>query len=399
VSEVSPEDPGFARGDGPLSCQREAFSIPDGLHYLNCAYMGPLPKAAEVAGIEGLRSKSHPWKMTVEDFFDPSDQVRALFGGLVGGEPEDVAIHPSVSYAVATAAKNLEVPAGSRIVLLGEQFPGNVYSWTRRAREADAAVHTVARPSSATPGADWNAELLAAITPETSVVTVPIVHWTDGTRFDLASVSRRVREVGAALVVDGTQSIGAVPFSVKEIQPDLLVSAGYKWLLGPYGLALTWLGPRFADGVPLEEGWIARKGSEDFQGLIDYTEEYGPGRVRYDVGERSNFALMPALRASLAGVAGWGPDRISSYIADLTGPLLAEARALGFLVEEDRWRSPHLFGLRMPPGLELGELRDALGQANVHVSLRGTALRVSPNVYNDARDVDALVAVLRAAVS
>jgi len=52
----------------------------------------------------------------------------------------------------------------------------------------------------------------------------------------------------------------------------------------------------------------------------------------------------------------------------------------------------------MPPGLDLKSLRDTLIARRIHVSLRGSALRVSPNVYNDAGDVAALVTALEEAV-
>ncbi|NNF39590.1 MAG: aminotransferase class V-fold PLP-dependent enzyme, partial [Gemmatimonadetes bacterium] len=202
------------------------------------------------------------------------------------------------------------------------------------------------------------------------------------------------REVGAALVVDATQSLGAVPFDVSAVRPDLLVSAAYKWLMGPYSVAFGWFGPRFDDGVPLEETWIARAGSEDFGGLVDYQDRYQPGAVRYDVGERSNFALLPGAVAALDLVLDWTPTAISGYIARLSGPLLSEARRVGFRVEDDTWRSPHLFGLRMPAGVDLVGLKSRLDTAQISVSIRGTSLRVSPNVYNDKGDVSALAGVL-----
>ncbi len=384
---------------GPRECRRDDFSIPPDIHYLNCAYMGPLPRTAERAGAEAIREKSTPWTVGPDDFFETSDRVRGHFAGLIGGRPEDVALHPSVSYAVATAARNLPAPSGSAIVLLGEQFPGNVYSWHRLARENDARVVTVARPDSVTAGAAWNERVLAAIDSDTSIVALPQIHWTDGTIFDLVAIGARARALGAALVVDGTQSIGAMPFSIEEVRPDLVVAAGYKWLLGPYSTALTWMGERFSDGVPLEEGWIAREGSHDFQGLVDYTDAYGPGRVRYDVGERSNFALLPVLEASLAYVAGLGPASIRNWCDRITQPLLARARSLGFGVEADAWRARHLFGLRMPEGVDLGRLRELLTARRIHVSLRGTALRVSPNVYNDEGDVAALAEALADSVA
>jgi len=124
------------------------------------------------------------------------------------------------------------------------------------------------------------------------------VHWTDGTRFDLVAIGRAARRVGAAFVVDGTQSVGALPFDVREIQPDALVCAGYKWLLGPYAMGAAYFGPRYDAGDPIEENWITRRGSDDFQRLVAYQDEYAPGAIRYDVGERSNFILLPMFIAA-----------------------------------------------------------------------------------------------------
>ncbi|MDT8340784.1 MAG: aminotransferase class V-fold PLP-dependent enzyme [Longimicrobiales bacterium] len=386
-----------------LPCQKDHFSLPEDLHYLNCAYMGPLPRAAEEAGVRALRMKRDPTSIEPRHFFEESDRLRRGFAHLVGSdEARRVAIHPAVSYAVATAARNLPLSRGAGIVLAEAQFPANVYAWRRMAQEAGGAVHTVPRPepdATGSVGAEWNERLLEAITPATEVVALPTVHWTDGTRFDLEAIGARAREVGAALVVDASQSLGAMPFRVGAVRPDLVVAAAYKWLLGPYSLALTWMGERFDHGVPLEETWIGRGGSEDFQGLVQYTDEYQPGALRYDVGERSNFALLPVARAALDLVLEWTPEAVSAYVAALSAPLLEEASALGFGVESPAWRSPHLFGLRMPDGVSLKAVREALARRRVAVSLRGDALRVSPQVYNEPRDVDALLRALREAVA
>lgn len=379
-----------------LNCQKARFSLPTDVHYLNCAYMGPLPDSAHQAGVRALGNKADPTGMQPSDFFAESDRVRDRFAGLVGApDPTRVAIHPAVSYAMATAAKNLSLSSGARILVVEEQFPGNVYAWRRRAAEAGASIHTVARPQGTRVGREWNERILGAITSETEIVALPTVHWTDGTRFDLEAIGARAREVGAALVVDATQSAGAVPFDVGVVRPDLVVAAAYKWLLGPYSLALTWLGQRFDDGVPLEETWIGRAGSQDFKGLVQYTDEYQPGAIRYDMGERSNFTLLPIASASLDLILEWTPEGISEYVRELSAPLLDAAEALGFGVEEAGFRSPHLFGLRTPAGLELEAVRARLEERRIQASLRGSSLRISPNVYNDAGDIQALVGALR----
>ncbi len=382
-----------------LGCQRDQFNLPDGLHYLNCAFMAPLPRAAEEAGVAALRRKRDPTTIGAPDaFFTESDELRGLFARLVGiQDPSRVAIQPGVSYGVATAAKNLPLSSGQNIVITHEQFPSNVYSWMRMASESGAELRQVRPPEGPGRGRAWHERILEATDPQTAIVSLPTVHWTDGTRFDLEEIGRRCREVGAALVVDGTQSVGALPFDVATVQPDALVCATYKWLLGPYSLALSYYGPRFDAGAPLEETWPARVGSEDFQRLVDYQDEYQAGALRYDVSERSNFLLLPIAVASLGLLLEWKPARIQDYCRELTRELLAETRELGFSVEEEEWRGSHLFGLRMPDGVDLGALRDALARRNVSASLRGTALRLSPNVYNDEADVGALLEVLREA--
>lgn len=383
-----------------LECQREKFSLPPDLHYLNCAYVSPLPRVTEEAIVAGLRKKRVPTQISRDDFFRDSDRIRQLFARLVNvADPSRVALLPAASYGVAAAARNLPVESGQNLVLTHEQFPGNVYAWRRLGSESGAELRTVGPPDGPGRASGWNERLLNAIDRDTAVVTLAHVHWTDGTRFDLVEVGRRCREVGAGLVVDGTQSVGALPFDVKEIQPDALIVAGYKWLLGPYSVGYGWLGPRFDDGIPLEETWIGREKSEDFQNLVNYRDAYQPGALRYDVAERSNFALLPVAVASMEMVSRWRPERIQRYCRDLTADMLSEAAELGFSVEEEPWRAGHLFGVRMPAGLDLTGLRDALEKRNVVASLRGTALRLSPNVYNDSADITALLEGLREAVA
>ena len=383
-----------------LTCQRGQFNIPAGLHYLNCAYMGPLPRVAEEAGVLGLRMKRDPSAILPHHFFDTSLELRRLFSRLIGNaDPTRISIGPGVSYSVAIAAKNLPLSSDQNIVLTYEQFPSNMHAWARKAQDVNADLRVIGPPDTIHRGANWNAEILTAIDSATAVVSLPTVHWTDGTIFDLVEIGRRCREVGAALVVDGTQSVGALPFDVNVVRPDVLMCSGYKWLLGPYSVGLTYFGPRFDDGEPLEETWIGREGSEDFEHLVDYRAGYQPGAIRYDVAQRSNFALLPVAVASLRLIIEWQPARIQAYCKDLTDNFFEEVEELGFTVEDAHWRSAHLFGLRMPKGLELVELQQALKARGVSASLRGSALRVSPNVYNDAEDVSALLEGLRQAVA
>lgn len=375
-----------------LSSQRHLYDLPPDVHYLNCAYMSPLTKRVQQAGIDGIRRKAYPAGIHASDFFSGPDALRAAFAALVHAEDVSrIAIVPAVSYGIDTVVRNTALDASQNIVVLGRQFPSNVYPWRQACAESGAALRTVEAPDTAVGRAGgWNERLLAAIDSATAVVSIAPLHWTDGTRFDLEAVGARAREVGAAFVLDATQSLGAVPLDVRRIQPDALVCSAYKWLGGPYSIGAAYYGPRYDNGQPLEHSWHPRMGSEDFNRLVDYRDEMRAGAVRYNVGGVANFILVPMLTAALQQLLEWGVDNIVPYCRRIRGDFLDACVDAGFRVTEPEWRSDHLFGLWVPDGYDMAALQARLDARNISVALRGGAVRISPYVYNDEGDFAAL---------
>lgn len=371
------------------SPQKRLFDIPDGVAYLNCAYMSPQLREVRAAGERGLALKSHPWEITPRDFFEESEAARELFARICGGDPDGVAIVPSVSYALAVAANNLPVRESQNVLVLEEQFPSNVYPWRELARKRGAGLVTVPRP----PDNDWTAAVLDPIDEDTAVVAVPNCHWTDGSLVDLVRVGARAREAGAALVVDATQSLGAHPLDVAEVRPDFLVSAAYKWLLGPYSLGFMYVGEEHREGAPIEHNWIVREHSEDFARLVDYRDGFQPGARRYDVGERSNFVLMPMATAAMRRILDWGVGNVSETIGLLTDAIEEAAAEFGIGAVPAHRRARHMIGLHLGPDAP-PDLAARLAAGNVFVSVRGESLRVSPHLYNTDEDVSALFRAL-----
>ena len=298
--------------------------------------------------------------------------------------------------AFATVARNIPVQEGENIVVVSEQFPSNIYSWKRLAAEKRAQLRVVGAPTvSKRRGVVWNQRILEAIDAQTAVIALPHVHWADGTLFDLQKIGERARDVNAYFVIDGTQSIGAYPFDARLIQPDALICAGYKWLMGPYGIGIAYYGPRFSSGIPIEENWINRKDSEQFGGLVNYKEDYHPGSLRYDVGGRSNFILLPMLEAGLAHLQQWGIDNIQAYCKNLISSFIPELVDAGFWLEDEQNRSSHLFGVRVREDVSMERLIEAITSAKISVSIRGNAVRISPHVYNSLDDMAILVEIFK----
>jgi len=383
-----------------LNCQKEKFTLANDTTYLNCSYMAPLMKSVEEVGILGLQLKRAPHQIGHYEFFDEVEALRVEYAKLIHtNEPQRIVVIPSVSYGMAIVARNLKLEAGNNIVLAGEQFPSNVYPWQRLAKQRHAEIKTVAAPDlEKGRGKSWNAHLLEAIDEHTRLVAIGNVHWSDGTCFDLAAIRQRTREVGALMAIDGTQSVGALPFDVAELQPDALVCAGYKWLMGPYAMTLAYLGPHFDEGEPLEEGWISRYNSDDFTNLVNYQDRYQAGSLRYEMGERSNFVLVPMMLQALKEINKWGVANIQAYCQHLTEPLVNELQVAGYLIEEPTFRGSHMFGIRLPKQVPMATLQHKLQEEKISVSVRGSSVRVSTHLYNEPADIDKLVSCLKSVV-
>ena len=177
---------------------------------------------------------------------------------------------------------------------------------------------------------------------------MPQVHWTDGSLIDLAAISARAQDVGARLVIDGSQSIGAMLLDVPALRPDFVVTVGYKWLLGPFGLGYLYVAEQHRDGEPIEHNWIVRSGSEDFDRLIDYRDTYQPGARRFDVGERTKFELIPMAIAALEQLHAWQIPRVAAELATLTARIAAKAEQLGLDPLSQDHRGPHMLGIQLP---------------------------------------------------
>ena len=338
-----------------------------------------------------MRKKSQPWTIASPDFFKGSEEARSLFSQIIGSSSEDIAIIPAVSYGIATATLNLPIKKNENVVVLKEQFPSNYYGWSENVKRTNGELIVVSRPEKGS----LTSAILSAINEKTAVVALPNCHWTDGAVIDLLEVSTKCRQYGAALVLDLAQSAGAIPFSVKEIDPDFVIAPSYKWLLGPYSLGFLYVAPRWQNCAPLEHNWIDRANSEDFAGLVNYRDEFQPGARKFDVGERSNFALMPMAVAALKQLLEWDVENVSETLAAFTETIALRATELGLNVAPANERASHLMGIHFLDGVPK-ELLGNLAERKVYVSVRGNSVRVSPHLYNTDNDVDRLFDALSA---
>jgi selenocysteine lyase/cysteine desulfurase len=377
----------------PLTDQRAQFEVDDAVAYFNTAAMSPFLRSVVAAGERALALRAHPWRIELRHWFEPVEEVRDCLARLLDTPAANVALVPSTSYGLAAVARNLDAGPGDRVLVLAQEFPSNHYTWERFARSKGADLLVVGREN----GQTWTEAVLAAIDERVAVASIPNVHWTNGSLVDLEKVAPALRQAGSRFVIDASQSLGAMPLDLASLRPDALVAVGYKWLLGPYSLGYLYVDPSLHDGVPLEENWIARAGSDDFSGIADYGDEYRPGAQRFDVGERSNFQLNPMAAAALQQVREWTVERIAATLRTRTDQIAAGAERLGLEVQPAPARGPHMLGLALPRQAAR-RVAAALEESRVVVSVRGSSLRISPHLHNNQADIDRLLDAVASSV-
>lgn len=364
----------------PLSCQRALFEVPREVAYFNNGSYTPLPRSVRAAGEAGVAAKSAPWTMGRDDAV--MDRVRAAAAGFVGAEAADIAVVNAAAYGVATAAANLDVGAGTRILMIAGEFPSLALAWARLAEERGAVLDIVERPE----GGDWTAALQSRIAqpglPPVGVAALTPLVWTDGSVIDLEALVPALKAQGAAIVVDATQGAGVLPLDVARLGADYLVFPTYKWLLGPYSLAFMYVAPHRQADRPIEQhggGYVG--GAAPFGGRLGAMV---PGAARFDMGQRGNPVALPMALAGMELLHGWGRAAMAARMRATTDALAAAAEAAGARVVPRRFRPPHILGVHVPDAAGMAARLEAAG---VHAAERGGVLRLGAHVFNDEADV------------
>ena len=375
-----------------LISERAKFVVDDDVAYFNTAAVSPMLSSVRAAAHAAVDRRATPWTIR-SGWFDDVEDLRSRVARLLGVAANNVALVPATSYGLGSVARNLTAKAGDRVLVLDGEFPSNYYTWQRFARRTGAELVVV----QAEPGQMWAEAIIDAIDERVAVAALPNVHWTNGRLIDLNRVAPVLRAAGSAFIIDASQSFGAMPLDVATLQPDAIVAVGYKWLLGPYSLGYLYLDEHLHDGEPLEENWIVRVGSEDFSSLVDYHDEYRLGAQRFDVGERSNFQLVPMATAAIQQLLEWTVPRIAATLQLRTNAIAEQATALGLSASPPKGRGPHLLGVDLPREAAR-QVAAALDASRVVVSPRGSSLRIAPHLHNSQHDIDRLMSVIASAL-
>jgi selenocysteine lyase/cysteine desulfurase len=376
-----------------LASQRALFDIPRHVCYLNSASYSPLPLRTQEAGRAAVGRKGKPWAVDSAFANRQHERARGAAARLLNADPADIALIPSISYGVATAAKVLSVERGTRVLVLEDDHSSPVLEWQTRAAAQGFVVETIRRPDDG----DWTSAVLAAIersgAAPVSLASISSVHWSDGGLIDIEKVVATLRRQGAAVLIDATQAAGVLTMDVRRLDADFVIFPTYKWLLGPYGRAFLYIAKRHQGGIPLEQTSAGRRDVRAENAVYFGDLGYLPDARRFDMGERDHFISMEMAAIGTEMMADWGAAAIADRLLMLTDRIAEGLRGLVVSVPERHLRAPHILCLSFKDGMP-ADLVKALAGEDIYVAARLGRMRISPHVFNDEADADRLIAAL-----
>ena len=354
--------------------------------YLNCAAVAPGSSLVRAAINTWLDDHVAHGNAASNQWWERVAEARARTAELIGASPDEIAFVKSTSHGLSMVAGGLDWRSGDEVAVASAiEYPSNVFPWKHL---ADLGVRV--REIEAVDGAVTPESVEAAIGPRTRVVAVSSVQFASGHRTDVEAIGRLCRDRGVLFVVDAIQQAGAFPMDVKASGIHAMAACSHKWMLGLLGIGFLFVDRDLLPNLrPTLVGWysvedpFAFDGTRfDLRGDASRLEEAAP-----------TFPMVYGLGAAVELLLGAGVSSIAHHITALVD------RAADALTEIGCEVSPapeHRAGILMiRPHADVDALAEACAERNIAVSVRRGRLRLSPHLYNNADDIDALVDLLR----
>jgi cysteine desulfurase/selenocysteine lyase len=376
--------------------RQEWFEFEDAT-YLNLAGQSPMPKVSLRAIQSAIADKKYPHHRTDSVFYEMPNRIRANIAQLIGAKSDEIALTTGASAGVTAVAYALDWKRGDEVLVAAKEFPLQYTIWKPMEERVGLKVKIVSQRDRFLDADD----LIGALTPKTRLVSVSHVRFDDGSLLDAKRLAAACHAQGALLLLDVSQSCGAVPMNVRELGADFIVCAGYKWLFGPFGTGFFWIKHELLSRVlPAPFYWMAVAGSDNFAKLDFANPQPEDSAKRWDAPEWAsyfNFNLA-GFDASLEFVLLMRPETVERHnreLIELMFARLPKDRCVPASPLDAAKRGPYgCFAARTPE--KTVHLYHKLRAENVIVSLREGNIRVSPHLYNTERDIDRLIAVVTA---
>ena len=352
--------------------------------YLNAANVALMYSGAERIITEWIADVAQNGSNNFDDHAEENvfiDLHRAA-AHLINATTDDIAVGSSATELLCSLAWAVSPEKDQNVVSTEIVFPSTVYPWQRVANSTGCEIRLAKEKNNFMHTDD----IIALIDQKTAVVCISHVEYGNGQTFDLQLLAEAAKDHGALLVVDATQSAGAIPIDVQICPVDALISGAYKWLCGPFGTAFMYLAPQLAE--TLEPGLVGFRSHKNMWELDASRINYPQTAKKFEFSTMA-FGCAVGLTRAIDFLNGVGVENIFQYNRQLADILIAGLRSRDAVIISplnDENRSSIVTAYF--ENIDSKEIITDLKAAQVFVSSRTGAIRFSPHLYNTAEDID-----------
>jgi selenocysteine lyase/cysteine desulfurase len=313
-------------------------------------------------------------------------ELHQVASRLINAGPEDIAVGSSATELLCSLAWAISPSKDQNVVSTEIVFPSTVYPWQRVASSTGCEIR-LAKEKNNFIHID---EIITLIDQDTAVVCISHVEYGNGQTFDLHLLAEAAHEHGALLVVDATQSAGAIPIDVQACPVDALISGAYKWLCGPFGAAFMYLAPHLQ--TKLEPGLVGFRSHKNMWDLDASRIDYPQAAEKFEFSTMA-FGCAVGLTRAINFLNDVGVENIFQHNRQLADRLIEGLQTRGAVITsplEDKSRSSIVRAHF--DNIGSNKIIQSLKRAGVFVSRRGDSIRFSPHLYNSMSDIDKALA-------
>ena len=346
----------------------------------------------------GAEEKIHDWfsdlsrngsnNFTEEVEEDVFKALHRAAAELINAESSEISAGSSATELLNSLAWAISPKKGKNIVSTSSAFPSTVYPWMRVIKSTRAEL----RLADAVNGFTSIDDIKKLINKETEVVCISHTEYSNGQTYDLIQLAEIAHQNDAILVVDATQSAGAIPIDVKQCPIDVLVSGAYKWLCGPFGSAFMYIRHNLVN--QLEPGLVGFRSHNNMWDLDAARIRYKNDASRFEFSTTA-FGCAIGLTQSIEYLNAIGSNKIYDYNLFLSDCLIEGLKKLDAIITsplKQKERSPIITAHFK--NIDSVQLIKALKSAKVFVSSRKESIRFSPHLYNSKEDIELAISTI-----
>ena len=369
------------------------FASFDGKIWLNAASEGPLPLIADKALQQAVTWKMKPYLLDMGKFVTTVTGLKRSIGRLLGVDEADVILGNSASYGLHLLANGIPWKKGDEILTMQNDFPTNILPWL--ALEKKGVIVRQIKPKERVLEPE---ELRKFVNDHTRLLCLSHVHTFSGYVLDIEGFAKVCKEKGIVFVLNLSQSLGAMPVDIGKFPVDAVVSAGYKWLCGPYGTGFCWIKPSLRKTLVLNQAyWAAMLSKEDLLEECPLKLKDVQTARRFDVFGTASFFNHVPLKTAIDYWLESGLENVKAYHDTLVDRFIAGLRGSGYELispEKGKKRSS-LVVLSHADRNRNTQIYEILLSRGIYTALWKGNIRIAPHVYNTTQEIDQTLKILR----